>query len=158
MRLVAAAMEKVHELFAGYPREHRGTGDFVAVEVQYRKHGRHRGQDSGICWNASWVPASRFRLRHRPLRNRPTGPDCRRPRRLGVQQRVAQFTAFVDGAGRLRRDMAGNASGKRELRKQALHAFFVARDVGIGYTPWRSFQRRRWATTPGPPPPWSGGT
>ncbi len=33
-------------------------------------------------------------------------------RAVGVQQRVSQFTAFIDGTRRLRRGVAGNAAGK----------------------------------------------
>ena len=52
-------------------------------------------------------------------------------RAVGVRQRVAEFAAFVDRAGRLRRDVARNAAGKRELLEQPLHPRFVAGDVGI---------------------------
>ena len=52
-------------------------------------------------------------------------------RAVGVQQRIAEFAAFVDGAGRFGRDVAGNAAGKGELLEQPLHALGVLRDVGI---------------------------
>src|ERR1700730_5286711 len=48
-----------------------------------------------------------------------------------MRQRVAQFAAFVDGAGSLGSDVAREAAGKRELLEQALHALFVLSDVGV---------------------------
>ena len=46
-------------------------------------------------------------------------------RAIGVQQRVTQFAAFVDGAGRFRRGVAGNSARKRKLLEQPLHALGV---------------------------------
>ena len=37
---------------------------------------------------------------------------------VGVAQRVAEFAAFVDAAGRLRGDVAGDAAGEAELLEQ----------------------------------------
>ncbi len=50
-----------------------------------------------------------------------------------MDDRVAQFPALVNRTGRLRRDMAGNPSGKRELLEEALHPFFGLRNVGIDF-------------------------
>ena len=49
----------------------------------------------------------------------------------GVRQRIAQFSALVNRAGRLRRHVAGNAPGERELGEEAFQPLFVLRDVGI---------------------------
>ena len=51
---------------------------------------------------------------------------------VGVRERVPQFTALVDGSGRLRGDVRGNASGEGELAEQPPHAFGVLGDVGVG--------------------------
>src|SRR5947199_7720359 len=52
-------------------------------------------------------------------------------RTVSMRQRIAQFTAFMDGAGCLRSVVAGYASGKRELLEQLSHAFFVLLNTGI---------------------------
>jgi len=48
-----------------------------------------------------------------------------------MRQRVAEFAAFVNAAGGLRCDVAGNAAGKTELLEELLHSHFVLRDVRI---------------------------
>ena len=50
---------------------------------------------------------------------------------VSVHQGVAQFAAFIDGAWRLRRDMAGNAAGEGKLGEQAFQALLVLRNVRI---------------------------
>ena len=49
-------------------------------------------------------------------------------RAKGVRQRVAQFPTLVNRAGRLRRDVAWNAPGERELREEALDRKSVCRE------------------------------
>ena len=55
---------------------------------------------------------------------------------IGMRQRIAQFAAFVNRAGRFRRDMAGNAVGPGELAKQPLQSVPAALDrriaLGVG--------------------------
>src|SRR5262249_59417241 len=53
---------------------------------------------------------------------------------VGVRDGIAEFAALVYRTGCLRRDVAGDAAGKRELGEQALHALFIARDVRINLT------------------------
>ena len=48
-----------------------------------------------------------------------------------VDERVAELPALVDRARRLRRDVARNAAGKRELPEQLAHPLFVLRDIRI---------------------------
>lgn len=52
-------------------------------------------------------------------------------RAIGMDQRIAELAALADRARRLRRGVAGNATGKRELPAQLLDARGVAADVGI---------------------------
>src|SRR5438309_6591515 len=52
-------------------------------------------------------------------------------RTVSMRQRIAQFTAFMDGAGGLSSIVAGYASGERELVEQLSHAFFVPSHDGI---------------------------
>ena len=44
---------------------------------------------------------------------------------IGVDERVAEFAALVDRARRLRRGVARNAAGKRELPEQLAQALGV---------------------------------
>ena len=57
-------------------------------------------------------------------------------RAIGVRQGVAQLAALVDRAGRLGRDVAGNAAGPGELAEQPVHAVPAALDgrkaFGVG--------------------------
>ena len=49
----------------------------------------------------------------------------------GVAQRISEFAALVNGAGRRRGDMARNAARKGELFEEPFHPGFVLADVGI---------------------------
>ena len=51
----------------------------------------------------------------------------------GVAQRISEFAALVDGAGRRRSHMARNAARERKLLKQPFHPGFVLADVGIDF-------------------------
>src|ERR1700677_3029838 len=51
----------------------------------------------------------------------------------GVRKRVTKLAALVDRAGRLRRHMARNPAGERELREEPLHALHVLRDSWIDF-------------------------
>src|SRR2546428_12863973 len=55
-------------------------------------------------------------------------------RAVGMRNRIAQFTAFMNGSRRFRCDVAGNSARKRELLEQFPHAWFGVRDVGIKIT------------------------
>ena len=44
---------------------------------------------------------------------------------------IAQLAALIDGAGGLRRHVAGNAAGEAELLEQAFHTLFIPADVGV---------------------------
>src|SRR5437867_4113255 len=52
-------------------------------------------------------------------------------RAVSMRECVSQLAAFMDGARGFGRDMTRNATGKRELREQALHAVFALSDVGV---------------------------
>ncbi len=52
-------------------------------------------------------------------------------RAIRMRQRITELAAFVDGARRLRRRVAGNAAGKGKLREQLLHSRLVLRDVRV---------------------------
>src|SRR5215475_558044 len=48
-----------------------------------------------------------------------------------VRQCISEFAAFMDRPGRLRRHVAWNPAWKGELLEQALHPFFIRRNVWI---------------------------
>ena len=52
-------------------------------------------------------------------------------RAKSVRQGIAQFAALMDGAGGLRRHMAGNPAGERELLEEPLDARRILGDIGI---------------------------
>src|SRR5207253_9064464 len=54
-------------------------------------------------------------------------------RTVSVGERVAKFAAFVDGTGRLWRDVAGDAAGEAELLEELLHASSVLADVRVEF-------------------------
>ena len=53
----------------------------------------------------------------------------------GMAERIAQLAAFVNRSRRRRRDVAGNAAGKRELLEQLFQPGFVLGDVRINFAP-----------------------
>src|SRR5215469_1904296 len=55
-------------------------------------------------------------------------------RSIGVRDGIAEFAALVYRTGRLRRHVARDAAGERELGEQALQPLLVARDVRINFT------------------------
>src|SRR5205823_1585286 len=52
-------------------------------------------------------------------------------RSVGVGKGVAKLAAFMNGAGRLRRHVAGDAPRERELSEEAFEAFFILTDVRV---------------------------
>src|ERR1017187_11026185 len=50
-----------------------------------------------------------------------------------MAERISQLAALVDRAGRLGRGVAGNSSGKRELKKELPQSGLILADVGIDF-------------------------
>src|ERR1039458_5680352 len=98
------AAEQLLQFLAGDAGEKRRVGNLVAVEMQDRQY------------RAVGGPGGRGVRSHRPER---------------MAERIAQLAAFVDRAWALRRCMAGNSSGKRELNKELPEPGFILADVGI---------------------------
>ncbi len=129
-RLVAVAAQQRAQLLLRDPREHGRRGDLVAVEVQDRQHR---------------AVASRIEeLVRVPARGERTGfglavaDDAadeqirvveRRAER--VHERVAELAALVDRSRRLRRDVARDPTGERELAKQPAQSLLVVADVRV---------------------------
>ncbi|MEY9214610.1 hypothetical protein ABH917_004056 [Thermobifida halotolerans] len=131
VRFVAVAAHLGQQVVLGDAGQHGRSGDLVAVEVQDRQDRAvaHRVEEAGR------LPASG----ERPglgLAVADDGGDHQvgvvEGRAEGVGERVAEFAALVDGAGRLRRRVAGHPAGEGELAEQLAHALGVQTDVGIG--------------------------
>ena len=124
-----------NEVAAVNARQHRRVGDLVAVEVQ---DGQHRAVARRVQEFVG-IPARRQRPGFGLAVANDAGHDQTRVVKgsaVGMGERIAQLAAFVDRAWGLGRDMAGNATGPRELAKQPPHAAAVAFDgrvvLGVG--------------------------
>ena len=130
MRRVAVAAHQRVQLLVADAGQHRGVGDLVAVQVQNGQHAAVAGRVEELVA----VPAGGQRSRLGLAVADDAGDDqvgVIEDRAVGVRQCIAQLAAFVDGAGRLRGDVAGNAAGERELGEEPLQARFVLADVRI---------------------------
>ena len=128
-RVAVAAHQGVQFLVAD-AGQHRGVGDLVAVQVQ---DGQHAAVADGVEELVA-VPAGGQRPRLRLAVADDAGDDqvgIVKGRAVGVRQGVAQLAAFVDGAGRLRGDVAGDAAGERELGEEPFQSVLVLADVGV---------------------------
>jgi hypothetical protein len=129
-RRVAVALQQRAQLLAGYPREHGGASDLVAVEVQ---HGQHRAVAHGVE-ELVRVPTRGQRAGFGlAVADRAADEQVGVVERgaVGVNERVAQLAALVDRAGRLGRDVAGDAAGEGELAKQPSHSLLVVADMRV---------------------------
>ena len=129
-RLVAAAAEQLRQFFARNAREHRRARDLVAVEVQDRQNcAIARGVEKLVR-----VPAGRERSGLRFAVTDDAGNDQLRiveGRTVSVRQRVTELAAFMDRAGRFRRNVTGNAARKRELLEKPAQPVEVFRHVRV---------------------------
>ena len=115
-RRVAIATKQFEQLGPGNAIEQSGVGNLIAVQVQHRQHdsvprpveeliGMPTGRaGAGLCL------AIAHHAHHNQVR-------VIERRAVGVQQRIAQFPALVNGPRRLGRDVARNAVGPGELAK-----------------------------------------
>ena len=129
VRIISVAAQQLRQFIVRDARQHRGPGDLVAVQVKNRKH---RAIARGIEEFVG-VPAGGQRAGLRfAVADHATGDQAGivENRAVGVQQRITQLAAFMNGAGRFRRGVAGDAARKRELLEQPLHALGVSGDVG----------------------------
>jgi hypothetical protein len=112
-RAVPVALQQRDELGLGYPGENGRVGDLVAVEVQDRQHHAVAGGVEELVG----VPARR----ERPglgLADHAGHHEVGVVERssVGVHQRIPQFAALVDRPRCLRRHVAGDPAGERELQ------------------------------------------
>ena len=132
MRRVPVSAKKRLKLLVTDPRQHGRIGDLVAVEMEDRQHGAVAHRIEKLVG----MPARRKRPGLRFAVADDGGDDEIRVVEggaVGVGKRIAEFAALVDGAGRLRRHMARNSAGERELREEPLHALHILRDARIDF-------------------------
>ena len=127
---VAVAAEEVLQLLVADAGEHAGVGDLVAVQMEDRQdHSVGHGVQELVRMPAGRQrPGLRFAVAHDAGHGEVRVVEGGSKR---VRERVPELTALVDRARGLRRDVAGNAAGKRELGEEALHALLVLGDVRI---------------------------
>ena len=130
VRLVAVADKQRFELLVADAREDRRVGNLVAVQVEDRQNRAvaHRVDELVRVPCRGERPCLRFAVAD------DAGDD-----QIGVVERhsirvreaVAEFAAFVDRAGRLRRDVRSDLSGEGELLEELPQAFRVLALVRI---------------------------
>ena len=141
IRRVTIPDEQGLELLMTDPRQNRGVGDLVAVQIQDRQHGAvpsrvdelvgmpGGGQRSGLG----------FAVADDAGHDQIGIVECHS---VGVRQAVAKLSALVDRTRRLRGHVAADVTGKRELLEETPHPFdvlaLVRIDLGV-----RPFQIRR---------------
>ena len=95
-------------------RQHRAVGGRIEELVGVPRRGQRPGFRLAIAYHAGDDQIGI--VEHRPER---------------MAERIAELATLMDRTGRLRRDVAGNAAGKRKLQKQLLQSGFVLADVRI---------------------------
>ena len=110
--------------------EDGGVGDLEAVQVQ---NGQHRAIGDGIHELVAMPGGGQGAGLGLAVAHHAGGDQVGIVRHgaEGVGQGIAQLAALMDGAGSLRRHMAGDAAGEGEALEQLLHAVLVPGDVGI---------------------------
>ena len=130
MRIVAVAAQQLGQFLPADARQHRRVGDLEAVEMKDRKH---RAVARGIEEFVG-VPTGGERAGFRFAVADDAADDqvgIVEGGAIGVSQRIAEFAAFMDRAGRFRRDVAGNSVGPGKLAKQPLQSVPAAFDRRI---------------------------
>ncbi len=127
---VPITLEEGFELTVGQAGENGRVGDLPPVQVQDRQHGTVVGRVQELVRmpGGGQRPGFRFTVAddasHQQVRVVEGRP-------IGVGEGVAEFSALVNRARRLRGHMAGDAAGERELPEQSAHPLAVAGDVRI---------------------------
>ncbi len=124
------AAQQLLQFVVGDAGEDGRIGNLVAVEMQDRQYRAVGGRIEKLVRMPRGGERPGFRL---------AVADDAGDDEIGVvehgaermAQRIPEFASLVDRARRFRRRVAGNASGKRELKKELLQSGFVPADVGI---------------------------
>ena len=133
-RRPSATAEELVQLLVLDAREQRRVADLEAVEVQDGQHGAIGDWVQQLVR----VPCGRERSGLGLAIADHAGDDqvgVVEGGAEGMAERVAEFAAFVDRARRGRCNVARDATGKRELLEELLHAGEVLRHIGIDPAP-----------------------
>ena len=115
---VPVAAQQALELVAVDARRDGRVGDLVAVEVQDRQHRAVVHRVDELVGVPATRPAGRSRTRRRRRPRRPARSGLSMAAPYAWREDVAELAALVDRAGRLGRDVAGDAAGEGELAEE----------------------------------------
>src|SRR5439155_15506708 len=128
--MIAAAAQELLQLLATDACRDGRVGDLIAIEVQNRQNGPVASRIEELVA----VPPGRERSGLRlAIADNAGNQEIRvvEDGAVSMTERVAQLASFMDGTGRFRRHMAGNAAGKGELLEEPLQSWFILCHVGI---------------------------
>ena len=128
--LVAVADEQRLQLLVRNTGKDCRVCDLVAVEMQHRQHRAvaHRIEKLVRVPRRRKRPGLRFAVADH---DRDDEIGVVEGRAVGVRHRIAELSAFVNRAGRLRRAMAADPAGEGELLEQAAHAVGILGDLAV---------------------------
>ena len=130
MRIVAVAAQQLRQFLPADAGQHRRVGDLEPVQMKDRKHRTITGRIEEFVGVPTGGERASFRF---AIANNATDDQVRivEGGAIGMSQRIAEFAAFMDRAGRFRRDVAGNSVGPGKLAKQPLQPVAAAFDRRI---------------------------
>ena len=131
-RIIAVPGVEPGQIIVGHTPSHGGVSDLVAIEVKDGQHSPITPRIQELVRMPACGEGSRLGFAVTDYAaDEQVGIVARRA--VGMRNRIAQFTAFMNGSRRFRCDVAGNSARKRELLEQFPHACFSLRDVGIKF-------------------------
>ena len=116
-RRVAVAAEQRLQFVTRDARQNRWVVDLVAVQVQHRQHRAvaHRIKELVGMPGGCERPGLRLAIAHHDGGDQVRVVKCRA---VGVRDGIAEFAAFMNRTGRLRRAVTADAAGKRETAEE----------------------------------------
>ena len=129
-RIPAATAEELFQFLVLDAREDCRIADLEAVEVQDRQNRAVGDRIEKFVGLPGGRQGARFGLAVADDAG-DDEPGIVERGAEGVAERISEFAALVNGAGRRRRDVARNAAGEGELLEEPFHPGFVLADVGI---------------------------
>src|ERR1700730_698019 len=129
---IAVAAEQGFEFFLRDARQHRGICDFVAVEMKDRQDGAVFGGIQKLVGVPAGGAVTSLGF---AIADDATDDQIRIVERgaVGVEQGVAELSAFMNGARSFRSDVAWDAVRPGKLAEQAFDSVAVELDVRIGF-------------------------
>src|SRR6185437_8010469 len=124
---VTVTAQQLRQFVATDARQHRRIGDLETVEM---KDGKNRTIARGVEEFVG-VPTGSQRASFRFAVTDDASDNQIRfveGRAIGMDQRIAEFSAGVNGTRRLRRDMAGNAVRPGKLAEKPMQSIAAALD------------------------------